>query len=123
MGERKCAFEGCNALEFRTTGFCLRHKSGDLVEGLEADRSTKNTNENLEEYTYSHPAFDIPGEGSDSFSSRTVLGIICFIIGFGFVYNGILILPVTSWFGELPGMILILIGGYLFVGGYGLIKS
>lgn len=25
-GERKCAFEGCNALEFRTTGYCLRHK-------------------------------------------------------------------------------------------------
>ena len=29
MGERKCAFEGCNALEFRTTGYCLRHKDGN----------------------------------------------------------------------------------------------
>jgi len=28
MGERKCAFEGCNALEFRTSGYCLRHKGG-----------------------------------------------------------------------------------------------
>ena len=28
MGERKCAFEGGNALEFRTTGYCLRHKGG-----------------------------------------------------------------------------------------------
>ena len=28
VGERKCAFEGCNALEFRTTGYCLRHKGG-----------------------------------------------------------------------------------------------
>ena len=28
MGDRKCAFEGCNALEFRTTGYCLRHKGG-----------------------------------------------------------------------------------------------
>ena len=28
MGERKCTFEGCNALEFRTTGYCLRHKGG-----------------------------------------------------------------------------------------------
>ena len=27
-GERKCAFESCNALEFRTTGYCLRHKGG-----------------------------------------------------------------------------------------------
>ena len=26
VGERKCAFEGCNALEFRSTGYCLRHK-------------------------------------------------------------------------------------------------
>jgi len=28
VGERKCAFEGCNALEFRTTGYCLLHKGG-----------------------------------------------------------------------------------------------
>ena len=28
MGERKCGYEGCNALEFRTTGYCLRHKEG-----------------------------------------------------------------------------------------------
>ena len=28
MGERKCGYEGCNALEFRTTGYCLRHKDG-----------------------------------------------------------------------------------------------
>ena len=26
MGDRKCEFDGCNALEFRTTGFCLQHK-------------------------------------------------------------------------------------------------
>lgn len=26
MGERKCAFDCCNALEFRTSGYCLRHK-------------------------------------------------------------------------------------------------
>ena len=29
MGERKCAFDGCNALEFRITGYCLRHKDGE----------------------------------------------------------------------------------------------
>jgi len=32
MGERKCAFEGCNALEFRTSGYCLRHKNGTPLE-------------------------------------------------------------------------------------------
>ena len=26
MGERNCAIEGCNALEFRSSGYCLRHK-------------------------------------------------------------------------------------------------
>ena len=26
MGERNCALDGCNALEFRTSGYCLRHK-------------------------------------------------------------------------------------------------
>ncbi len=28
VGDRKCAFEGCNALEFRTSRYCLRHKGG-----------------------------------------------------------------------------------------------
>ena len=28
VGERNCAFEGCNALEFRETGYCLSHKGG-----------------------------------------------------------------------------------------------
>lgn len=32
MGERKCAYEGCNALEFRTSGYCLRHKNGNPSE-------------------------------------------------------------------------------------------
>jgi len=26
VGDRKCEFDGCNALEFRTSGYCLRHK-------------------------------------------------------------------------------------------------
>ena len=26
VGNRNCAFEGCNALEFRTSGYCLRHR-------------------------------------------------------------------------------------------------
>ena len=28
VGDRKCGFDGCNALEFRTSGYCLRHKDG-----------------------------------------------------------------------------------------------
>ena len=26
MGEKTCAFDGCNSLEFRRTGYCLKHK-------------------------------------------------------------------------------------------------
>jgi hypothetical protein len=37
MGERKCAFEGCNALEFRTSGYCLRHKEEASLEVLGED--------------------------------------------------------------------------------------
>ena len=28
MGDRRCEFDGCNALVFRTSGYCLRHKGG-----------------------------------------------------------------------------------------------
>ena len=28
MGDRKCDFDGCNALEFRTSGYCHRHQDG-----------------------------------------------------------------------------------------------
>ena len=26
MGEKTCAFDGCNSLEFRRTSYCLKHK-------------------------------------------------------------------------------------------------
>jgi len=34
VGERNCGFEGCNALEFRTTGYCLRHKDENPSEKI-----------------------------------------------------------------------------------------
>ena len=37
MGQRKCAFEGCNALEFRTSGYCLRHKEEAPLGGTGKD--------------------------------------------------------------------------------------
>ena len=39
MGERKCAFEGCNALEFRTSGYCLRHKDEAPLGGTAKDEA------------------------------------------------------------------------------------
>ena len=41
VGERKCALDGCNALEFRTSGYCLRHKDG--APGVEDPESTPRT--------------------------------------------------------------------------------
>jgi len=37
MGDRKCEFEGCNALEFRTSGYCLRHKEESSLGGTGKD--------------------------------------------------------------------------------------
>ncbi len=37
MGARKCALEGCNALEFRTSGYCLRHKEESSLGGTGKD--------------------------------------------------------------------------------------
>ena len=34
VGERKCGFDGCNALEFRTSGYCLQHKGGTSDEKI-----------------------------------------------------------------------------------------
>ena len=36
MGDRKCAVQGCNALEFRDTGICNKHR-GEGIEPLEPD--------------------------------------------------------------------------------------
>jgi len=35
MGVRNCAFDGCNALEFRTSEYCLRHNALFLVSNKE----------------------------------------------------------------------------------------
>jgi hypothetical protein len=57
MGERKCAIDGCNALEFRTTGYCLRHNEAPkttLIAGVNpinsdnlSDFTIIKTNENI----------------------------------------------------------------------------
>ena len=54
MGDRKCEFDGCNALEFRTSGYCLRHKGGSPDEENPLDTSKP-------EETSQKPIFDIIG--------------------------------------------------------------
>ena len=45
MGERKCGIEGCNALEFRTPGYCLRHKDGKTDEKNQIEISVESNPE------------------------------------------------------------------------------
>ena len=58
MGERKCAYEGCNALEFRTSGYCLRHKGGIPKVEEESDNSEYTVYANLESRSHSQPDSD-----------------------------------------------------------------
>ena len=44
MGENKCAYDGCNALEFRTSGYCLKHKDGPKTTLIGEINPVKNTN-------------------------------------------------------------------------------
>ena len=91
MGERKCAFDGCNALEFRATGYCLRHKKEDL--------NTKKIN-----------AKEVPG---DEERGKIKVEWTLFLIGIPISFFGYRLLqvePVIHWFGELINLIVQICG-------------
>tara|TARA_B100000459_G_scaffold147350_1_gene116631 strand:- start:3125 stop:3571 length:447 start_codon:yes stop_codon:yes gene_type:complete len=86
MGERKCAFDGCNALEFRATGYCLRHKE----EGL----NTKKIK-----------AIEVP---VDEERGKIKIEWTFFLIGIPISFFGYRLLqiePVIHWYGELINLI------------------
>jgi hypothetical protein len=92
MGERKCAYEGCNALEFRTSGYCLRHKDG-----------------NPQEKTPAISNIDAPV----STSIKNVFGFILMIFG----YRVLQVEPITHWFEGLINPIVQICGmGSLLIG-------
>ena len=92
MGERKCAYEGCNALEFRTSGYCLRHKDG-----------------NLQEKTPAISNIDAPV----STSIKSVFGLILMIFG----YRVLQVEPISHWFEGLINPIVQICGiGSLLIG-------
>ena len=91
MGERKCGFDGCNALEFRTTGYCLRHKDGEKV--------MKNT-----------------GEGKESTSIEWILFLVGIPISL-FGYRVLQVEPMSHWFENLINPIVQICGiGSLLIG-------
>ena len=76
MGEGKCAYEGCNALEFRTSGYCLRHKDGDPQEKTPAISN-----------------IDAPSSNS----VKSVYGLILMLFG----YRVLQVEPISHWFENL----------------------
>ena len=99
MGERKCAFEGCNALEFRTTGYCLRHKDGNPDE--RAIPITK----------------DGPGK---SISIKGVFGLILMMFGIPISLTGAVWLMDNYVVSQMAGIILLMFGVPASVVGYAL---
>ena len=99
MGERKCAFEGCNALEFRTTGYCLRHKDGNPSE----------------------QAIPIPRDGpGKSISIKGVFGLILMIFGIPISITGAGWLMDSYVVSQMAGIILLMFGVPTSVVGYAL---
>ena len=104
MGERKCAYEGCKALEFRTSGFCLRHK--DSSNEIKKVSSTL-VNESLVIYQDPPP-----------FSILKLIGILLLIVGGLIVFLGILLMfPLSGGYelNGLAGLLLIIYGGPVVV--------
>ena len=104
MGERKCAYEGCKALEFRTSGFCLRHKdpSNEI-------KKVSSTLVNESPVIYQDPP---------PFSLLKLIGILLLIVGGLSVFLGILLMfPLSGGYelNELAGLLLIIYGGPVVV--------
>jgi len=104
VGERKCAYEGCNALEFRASGFCLRHKGrNNDIKKL----SSTIVNESLE--VNQVPLY---------ISILKVIGALLLIVGGSMVFFGILLMfPLSGGYelNGLAGLLLIIYGGPVVV--------
>ena len=82
MGKKQCAFEGCKALEFRTTEYCLRHKGG-----LSDKRKPNITGDSLNE---------LEGKAGNEVL-LFFIGIIISLFG----YSLLQVEPVSHWFEDL----------------------
>lgn len=101
MGERKCTFEGCNALEFRTTGYCLRHKD-------EVANEKNPTISNI--------------DSAKSNSIKSFFGIILIIIGLPMSITGLIwMMDDTYVVTQMAGIIVLFIGMPIFGSGCGLL--
>ena len=82
VGERKCGFDGCNALEFRTTGYCLRHKDGEPSQ---------------EVFSLESGSSEVEGSLKESAGVLLIiLGILPFLIGLQLFLGSLGILQTTN---------------------------
>ena len=101
MGERKCAFEDCNALEFRTKGYCLRH-----IDGVANEKNP--TISNI--------------DSAKSNSIKSFFGIILIIIGLPISITGLIwMMDDTYVVTQMAGIIVLFIGMPIFGSGCGLL--
>jgi len=121
MGERNCAVDGCNALEFRTTGICNRHLSMG-VDPLEDSASIviMKEKEAVEEKTSAPRTHSPSTKSTDEYDVNVVVLIISVIAGLGLIRFGYIVLqtePVSHWFGGLINLVVQLTGlGSLILG-------
>ena len=58
MGDNKCAYDGCNALEFRKSGYCLRHKGPKTIIISEINPMKKEISENTDMINTPNPKYN-----------------------------------------------------------------
>ena len=100
MGDRNCAFDGCNSLEFRSTGYCLKHKDSQSEQKLKSVQINSISNKSNTNYgpTLIIMGFPIIFLGYRLQSQRVthwfegLINPIYMICGFSLIFTGILFL-------------------------------
>ena len=100
MGDRNCAFDGCNSLEFRSTGYCLKHKDGQSEQKLKSVQINSVNNKSNTNYgpTLIIMGFPIIFLGYRLQSQRVthwfegLINPIYMMCGFSLIFTGILFL-------------------------------
>ena len=100
MGDRNCAFDGCNSLEFRSTGYCLKHKDSQSEQKLKSVQINSVSNKSNTNYgpTLIIMGFPIIFLGYRLQSQRVthwfegLINPIYMMCGFSLIFTGILFL-------------------------------
>ena len=100
MGDRNCAFDDCNSLEFRNTNYCLKHKDSQSEQKLKSVQINSVNNKSNTNYgpTLIIMGFPIIFLGYRLQSQRVthwfegLINPIYMMCGFSLIFTGILFL-------------------------------